>query len=147
MCSRRALIFFPAQPPILQGAALVILRGCAPAAVCDVPYRWAILHALERKWNASAKAAGDSTPAPFAWLAAMGRWEGFDGMAPHQLICRQCTWLVASFRGVRGCYHPDNCKTQFEGGHATRSIQPNFRRSDIEVIAFNLPTVQFDKGE
>ena len=46
--------------------------------------------------------------------------------------------LVASFRAVRGCYHPHNCKTQFEGEpRPTRSIQPNFRRLDIEVIAFN----------
>jgi len=59
-------------------------------------------------------------------------------MAQRQLICKLRIGLMASFRAVRGCYHPHNCKTQFEGGpRATPSIQPNFRRPDIEVIAFN----------
>jgi hypothetical protein len=47
--------------------------------------------------------------------------------------------LVALFRAIRRCYHPHNCKPQFEGApRPTRSIQPNFRRPDIEVIAFQL---------
>ena len=46
-------------------------------------------------------------------------------------------------------YHPHNCRPQFEGADsaATPVNSTELSRSDIEVIAFNLPQIQFGNRE
>ena len=55
-------------------------------------------------------------------------------MSKRQLVCKSRRGLMA----VRCRRHPRNFKSLFGGGRRPpRSIRPNFRRLNIEVIAFN----------